>query len=134
MARPFRVKDIFCRFRINACLFLSLPSCPYFTSSVIIVIIKFYLKSILIKHYNTSSNELFKSTTLQNTYIHLTIMHKHTNLIKTTAVKRPCPGHFFDIVELVVLREIFVIGPHVLAERPLDPIYLILSVILFNYF
>ena len=61
-------------------------------------------------------------------------MHKHTNLIKTTAVKRPCPGHFFDIVELVVVHEIFVIGPHVLAERPLDPIYLILSVFLFNYF
>jgi len=28
-----------------------------------LIIIKFYLKSILIKHYNTSSNELFKSTT-----------------------------------------------------------------------
>jgi hypothetical protein len=60
-------------------------------------------------------------------------MHKHTKLIKTTAVKRPCPGHFFNIVELVV-HEIFVIGPRVLAEKPLDPIYLILSVFLFNYF
>jgi hypothetical protein len=36
--------------------FLSFQICLY-------IIIKFYLKSILIKHYNTSSNELFKLTT-----------------------------------------------------------------------
>jgi hypothetical protein len=40
------------------------------------IIIKFYLKSILIKHYNTSSNELFKSTTYK---IHTFISQSCTN-------------------------------------------------------
>ena len=38
------------------------------------IIIKFYLKSILLKHYNTSSNELFKLTTYKiHTYIHMKV-------------------------------------------------------------
>ena len=64
--------------KVNFCLsiLMHFSFCLWYHQHIMMIIIKFYLKSILIKQYNISSNELFKSTTYK---IHTFISQSCTN-------------------------------------------------------